>query len=235
MFAENLLESGVIHHDSRRRWATLVSVSVQLSAVAVLALLPSLYPEIMAIGRPKAQSVPIFSQAPPVQQPINSDVRASGSQFSRPIEVANPSLTLGSARHDVDPGPVMPPNVRLGPAGTNFISSLIVGSVPPVLKPTPPPNRPLIVSHMDEGQLLLRVQPNYPIPAKAAGIEGQVTLAAIIGKAGDIESLRVISGHPLLAGAARDAVSQWRYRPYILNGEPIEVETQITVNFKLRN
>jgi protein TonB len=60
-----------------------------------------------------------------------------------------------------------------------------------------------------------------------------VVLVAVISKAGTIDNLRLISGHPMLVPAALDAVSQWRYRPYILNGDVIEVETQITVNFML--
>ena len=68
---------------------------------------------------------------------------------------------------------------------------------------------------------------------RSARIQGPVVLAAVISKAGTIEHLQVLSGHPMLVNAALDAVSQWRYRPYVLNGEVIEVETQITVNFKL--
>ena len=60
-------------------------------------------------------------------------------------------------------------------------------------------------------------------------------LFATISTAGTIENLRVLSGHPLLVSAAIDAVKQWRYRPYVLNGDPIEVETEITVNFVLEN
>ena len=86
---------------------------------------------------------------------------------------------------------------------------------------------------MLEGSLIRRVQPSYPALARAARIQGQVVLAAVISKAGTIENLRTITGHPLLVPAAVEAVSQWRYRPYILNGEVIEVETQITVNFIL--
>ena len=58
-------------------------------------------------------------------------------------------------------------------------------------------------------------------------------LAAIISKSGNIENLRVISGHPMLVQSALDAVKQWRYKPYYLNGEPVEVDTTITVNFTL--
>ena len=86
---------------------------------------------------------------------------------------------------------------------------------------------------MLEGMLIRRVQPVYPPLARAARIQGSVVLAAVISKAGTIENLRMLSGHPMLVPAAIAAVSQWRYRPYILNGEPIEVETQITVNFTL--
>ena len=73
----------------------------------------------------------------------------------------------------------------------------------------------------------------YPPLARSVRVQGAVVLAALIGKEGTIENLRLVSGHPMLVPAAIAAVSQWRYRPYILNGEAIEVETQITVNFVL--
>ena len=86
---------------------------------------------------------------------------------------------------------------------------------------------------MMEGNLIRRVQPAYPPLARSARIQGQVVLAAVISKEGMIENLRVLEGHPMLVRAALDAVSQWRYRPYVLNNEPVEVETRITVNFSL--
>jgi protein TonB len=69
--------------------------------------------------------------------------------------------------------------------------------------------------------------------ARNARVQGQVLLTAIISKDGSIQDLRVLSGHPLLVQAALDAVRQWRYKPYLLNGEPVEVETTVTVNFIL--
>lgn len=84
-----------------------------------------------------------------------------------------------------------------------------------------------------EAYLVNRVEPLYPQIAKSAGIRGQVILRAVISKDGIIENLRVVSGHPVLAQAAIEAVRQWRYRPYSLNGETVEVETQVTVNFVL--
>ena len=86
---------------------------------------------------------------------------------------------------------------------------------------------------MMEGNLIRRVQPAYPPLARSARIQGQVVLAVVISEEGMIENLRVLEGHPMLVRAALDAVSQWRYRPYVLNNEPVEVETRITVNFSL--
>ena len=77
------------------------------------------------------------------------------------------------------------------------------------------------------------MQPVYPPLARQARIQGTVQLRAIISKQGTIENLVLESGHPMLAGAAIDAVRQWRYRPYLLNDDPIEIETEITVNFLL--
>jgi len=88
---------------------------------------------------------------------------------------------------------------------------------------------------MLEGSLIRRVQPIYPPLARTARIEGSVVLAAVISKEGTIEHVQALSGHPMLVPAAVAAVSQWRYKPYILNGEAIEVDTQITVNFILGN
>jgi protein TonB len=101
--------------------------------------------------------------------------------------------------------------------------------------PIAPPtiSRAIRTSSMLEGNLMRRVQPAYPPLARTARIQGSVILAAVISKAGTIENLRALSGPPMLVPAAIEAVSQWRYRPYILNSEPIEVETQITVNFTL--
>jgi protein TonB len=86
---------------------------------------------------------------------------------------------------------------------------------------------------MLEGNLIRRVQPVYPPLARTARVQGSVVLYALISKTGTMENLHALSGPPLLVPAAVDAVSQWLYRPYILNSEPIEVETQITVNFVL--
>ena len=104
----------------------------------------------------------------------------------------------------------------------------------PVIPPAPKSVEKVFrKSEILEGSLIRKVEPKYPPLAIAARIQGPVVLDAVISKAGTMENLRLVSGHPMLAGAAIDAVRQWRYRPYILNGDRIEVETEITVNFVL--
>ena len=83
------------------------------------------------------------------------------------------------------------------------------------------------------GNILVKTQPVYPPIAKAAHVGGTVVLHAIISKDGTIQSLQAVSGPDMLKGAALDAVRQWRYKPYLLNGDPTEVDTTITVNFNL--
>jgi periplasmic protein TonB len=78
-----------------------------------------------------------------------------------------------------------------------------------------------------------KVTPNYPKDAKRQGIEGTVRLAALVGQDGSINDLKVVSGDPVLAKSAVDAVKKWRYKPTLLNGQPVEVETEIDVNFHL--
>jgi len=96
-----------------------------------------------------------------------------------------------------------------------------------------PPKQVMISGGVAQGLLLEKTNPEYPAVAKAARVSGTVVLQAIISKTGSIEDLHVISGPPLLQGAAMDAVKTWRYRPYRFNGEPVEVQTTINVVFAL--
>ena len=106
-------------------------------------------------------------------------------------------------------------------------------SVPVPAKTSPTPKRMRIASRIAEANLIHNVAPTYPSEAGRARIEGTVVLLAVIAKDGTVQDVRVESGLPVLAQAAIDAVKQWRYRPYVLNGEPIEVDSQITINFTL--
>jgi TonB family protein len=95
------------------------------------------------------------------------------------------------------------------------------------------PQQVQVSQGVSQGLLIYRVQPTYPPPALQARVQGTVVLQALIGKDGTIQNLTVISGHPMLIQAAMDAVKQWRYKPYLLNGEPVLVRTTINVNFVL--
>jgi protein TonB len=86
-----------------------------------------------------------------------------------------------------------------------------------------------------EGLVLKRVQPRYPTQALQMRIQGPVQLQAMISKTGDIENLKMVSGDAVLGRAAVEAVRQWKYKPYYLNGDPVQIETQILVNFRLPN
>jgi TonB family protein len=95
------------------------------------------------------------------------------------------------------------------------------------------PQRVRVASGIAAGLLVSKVDPVYPPVARQARVQGTVLLQAHIGRDGSVQDLQLISGHPLLAPAAIDAVKQWRYTPYLLNGTPVDVETQIQVNFTL--
>ena len=95
------------------------------------------------------------------------------------------------------------------------------------------PQRVRVGGNVQAANLVHKVTPVYPPLAKQARISGQVRFTAIIGKDGTIQNLQLVSGHPLLVAAARDAVTQWVYKPTLLNNEPVEVITQIDVNFTL--
>jgi TonB family protein len=95
------------------------------------------------------------------------------------------------------------------------------------------PQRVRLSSDIAQGLIAAKVQPEYPELARMARIQGTVCLNGVISKDGDVTEVHVISGHPALARAAMDLVKQWKYRPYVLDGRPVEVETQVTVNFTL--
>jgi len=142
-------------------------------------------------------------------------------------------------KEDEAPPPVMSAGVVGGvpggiPGGAmNGVIGGIVSSTPVAVPKVATPQRVRVSQGVTQGLLIRKIQPNYPPLARQARIQGSVLLQAEISKDGTIENLHLISGHPMLAPAAIEAVKQWKYKPYILNGEPVEVETQITVNFTL--
>lgn len=98
--------------------------------------------------------------------------------------------------------------------------------------PQPSPTTLRVSQGVSQGLLIKRVQPKYPSSALATHAEGAVQIEATVDKQGNVTNLKVLSGQTVLARAALEAVRQWRYKPYYLNGQPVEIQTQITVNFK---
>jgi len=155
-------------------------------------------------------------QAPaPIEVPTNIDQRVAPSTPPAQVDAS-----------------VEPPS--LNTVATTSSSSVIGVAVSlPAAQPTlKPVNRLTVSQGITQGLLLQHVNPSYPAVARQAHVHGDVLLQALIGKDGSIQNLKVLRGHALLAPAAENAVRQWRYRPYLLNGLPVEIETQITVQFR---
>jgi protein TonB len=238
MFADTLHSSWA--ERSRRRWTTLTSFGLQALVTGLLLLLPLLRP----IGLPTfCQLAAPISLGQPLGEPpthVHTGGTTVAPSTSPVIFLRQPASIPHGLQRDSDDGP---PSIGLpspstpggpGPGGPiGVLNSL--GTGVPVLPVTPRPAAvaPIRVSSISEGNLTRKVQPAYPPLARSARIQGMVMLQAVISKEGTIENLKVLTGHPMLVGAAVDAVRQWRYRPYVLNHEPVEVETQITVNFSL--
>src|ERR1700678_3130044 len=109
----------------------------------------------------------------------------------------------------------------------------IISATPVAVPKVATPQRVRVSSGVSTGLLIRKVNPTYPPLARQGRISGQVILRGVISKDGSIENLSLVSGHPMLAPAAIDAVKQWKYKPYLLNGEPVEVDTEVQVNFTL--
>jgi periplasmic protein TonB len=235
MFGDTLLESSSAPRKSKG-WPMATAFTAEAIVGGLLVIIPLLSTGVI----PVAARVPIYTPVKQVNLERVERVRtdhtsASGPANSGPrtstVIAFNNQQNRISNHFPVDPTdePAAPGSPRGN--GTDENLSELMSDGPAKSNVTlDGPKR--IVSQLDEGQLLNRVEPVYPHIAAISGIQGQVKLHAIIGRDGRIQSLNLVSGHPLLAHAALEAVEQWRYRPYVLNGERVEVETFITVNFR---
>ena len=218
---------------SARRWTALASFTLQATVVTAALVFPMLYPQNLP---------PVFLNRRIFVPMSNGEVRAdtnrrragpSGPAHPMVLVVAR-GLTFGKSHPAVaDAGPDAPQLGLVQGMGLEDLS--LVGVGPTVLPHPPAPSRPIRTSVVMEGNLIHRVAPQYPAIARQIRLEGAVVLKAIISREGNIEHIEVARGASLLAGSAAEAVRQWKYRPYLLNGEPVEVETQITVNFVLEH
>ena len=221
----------------RRGWTTFASFTFQALALSLLLLIPLFSiqgPPRLEWLRTLVAPTRQVSEPPPqvVQTHANTFSNFVGNHVLMPTRIPLHAVQIT----DVGPPPTIGAN-NSAPTGP-FIPGtipIVGGPTMPVLSIKTPPAtaRQLKTSTWAEGNLVHKVQPAYPQIARMAHVQGLVQLHAIISKDGTIENLVVESGQPMLVKAAIDAVQQWRYRPYLLNHEPVEVETEITVNFTL--
>ncbi len=244
MFEDSLLESSG-RLKTKRRWTTVLSFVLQCLLIGVMILIPLIYTEAL----PKQQLMTFLVAPPPPPPPppppaavpikvvkvIQTDL--VNGQLRTPTKIPE---KIAMIKEEAPPPPAMSTAGVIGgvPGGVpggqmGGVIGGIISSTPVAVPKVATPQRIRVSAGVQQGNLISQVKPAYPPIAKAARVQGAVVLQAEISKSGTIENLRVISGHPMLVPNALEAVKQWRYKPYFLNGEPVAVETTITVNFTL--
>jgi len=241
MFEESLVEStGLIRN--RNRWPTVISIATQATLAAVLISIPMLHPEILSLHAPSLAFIaPPPRPAPPPPPPTRVVVTTSTTS-SAPSAPAAPPMSNQRLIPTIDTAgdaPNLHPttlNMNPGSTGNPFGSTVPYTGTSISVAPTTTakPGKPLSVSSgVTTGHLIAPIQPVYPRIAIAARMEGTVIVQAIISKTGQIESAHVLTGPAMLQSAALEAVRTARYHPFLLNGAPTEVETTISINFRL--
>ncbi|MBV8051318.1 MAG: energy transducer TonB [Acidobacteriaceae bacterium] len=243
MFEDTLILSG---RKSRPRnvWAAIGSLTLQSLLLAAVIIIPLYHTEIL----PKMGTVTML-YAPPPPPPPPPASSATRLRTPTPVSTFKPtSISLPTPAQKTQEAPPTPAGMVGGVVGG--VPGGVIGGVPggvlggvlatsataPVLAKAADPapvKRVRLAQRVVEANLIHDVAPTYPPEAGRARIEGAVVLWAVIGKDGTVQDVRVESGLPMLAQAAIDAVKQWRYKPYLLNGEPVEVDSRITINFTL--
>jgi periplasmic protein TonB len=235
MFEDSVFESTGSIRTGSRRWM-IATFALNGSILLGLVLIPLMHPERLPnqaltflLTPPKTPP----SQPPLPKEPLR-DVNG-GNSMATTVTLAHPMMPPISTIVPTDPAPPGDAVISIndGLALPSWVNNIFNGrgSATVVHAETKGPVH--VSSGVMAGALILRIQPVYPPLGKAMRVEGVVVLLATISKNGTIENLRVASGPALLQQAAMDAVKTWRYRPYLLNGEPVEVETTVNVVFTL--
>ena len=238
MFEDSLVESsGTLVRGNP--WTFAFSFTAQSILAGIVLLMSLLYTDALPIRTliSTVEVPPPAAQAPPASHSVKL-ARAS-SEFNKgvlilPREIPS-SIAMVHDNQSAAAGESQPSNgvpYGVGNAPSNPILTELLSGTRAVV-PRISVQKVRVSSGVAQGLLIRQVKPQYPILAQQARIQGTIVLQAVIGKDGTVQEVRVVSGHPLLTGAAIAAVKQWLYRPYSLNGEPVAVDTQIIVNFTL--
>ena len=243
MFEDSLIESGN-KLKTKRGMTTFISFLMQMMLLGILILIPLIYTDAL----PKQQLMTFLVAPPPPPPPPPPPAAAAvvkvvklqseliNGQLRTPTKIPE---KIQMIKEDETPPPMMGSGVVGGvpggvPGGSmGGVIGGIIGASTAAVPKVATPQRVRVSQGVSTGLLIRKITPNYPPLARQARIQGQVVLQAEISKEGTIQNLQLISGHPMLAPAAIEAVKQWRYKPYLLNGEPVAVETQVVVNFSL--
>jgi len=218
-----------------KRRAVVISIMVQAAGLAALVIAPLLAKPAVMTER-IAVPIPPYRSAPAQRHSENSPApRPQTPRCIWCVQHISPTISTRDESRitdkSIDDGP------GIGILGTGTAPGLI-NSIGSDRQPPPPPERQekkrVIVGHIDPALLTHRVEPIFPALARQLHRSGRVELHAVIGVDGDVQSLQVVSGDPLFVNSAREAVLQWRYKPTYLNGNPVEVETFITVIYTLQ-
>ena len=243
MFEDSLIESGG-KLKTKRGFTSIISFAIQIMIVGVMVLIPLIFTEalpkgttlFMLVAPPPPPPPPPPAAAPVhVVKQIQSDI--VNGELRTPTKI--PKKVLENLKEDEAPPQMAVTGVVGGvpggvPGGSmSGVIGSVLSSTPVAVPKIATPQRVRVSSGVSSGLLIRKVSPTYPPLARQARIQGTVILQAQISKDGSIQNLQLISGHPMLAPAAIEAVKQWKYKPYLLNGEPVEVETQVQVNFTL--
>ena len=240
MFEDSLVVSQVCHTSSLGRWTAVASVSLQFAFAALVIALPLLHPERLEFVAATPQHLLSLSPRTPV--PVRPVQTASSASSYAPTSAIHPSRTQPMQSRLFPLPENDAPLIAPIPSGIGMADGIpINNSIPDVLHEPPVavvsadtskgPAR--ISSGVSAGMLLSPIRPIYPEIARATRVEGTVVVEATISRTGTIESVHIISGPTMLQRAAVDAIRTARYRPYRLNGSPTEVQTTISVNFRL--
>jgi protein TonB len=237
-------QSLLLNENSKRPWNFLASLSTELLVVSLVLVIPLLYRDHLPEVHWKDIIVGPALSAPPIDSPARHQSEATNSApapaFHRPFHW-DPKAGIPSEQASAsDFTPEAPPSIGVSNlAGNNSLFGRFIAN-PVALPPSPAPetqklpSTPLTVGgDVQMAKILRKVIPLYPPLARAARISGIVRLIGTIGKDGTIQNLQIVSGHPMLARAAVEAVQQWVYQPTLLNGNPVEVIAPIEVNFTL--
>jgi protein TonB len=230
MFEDSTFESAGRIRTRSRRWmiaAFTFNTTILLALIVIPLICPQALPHPGTIFLMAAPAPQPPEPTPPVVQTARPPTQMNDGHFSAPRTIPNVIVMVEKPEPPLITGPEsMGPN----PAANGDDP---FGRRPAVTVVRPEIKTLRVSTRVEEGLLIRKTMPAYPAIAKAVGVSGTVTLEATISKTGTIENLRVTSGPPMLQRAALDAVSTWLYRPYLLDGKPVEVETTVDVIFTL--